>query len=131
MIVYLQYIHGLSFKYVYINTANSVCIPSSLRRPCSRANRLFRRSVEKKIVRCFSALHTFSHTFYPHTSCMYCTAVPVANWSQSAHGVSLSTTRLPSHQRYFGVNTQKRVICGGHDECGRRDCATYQKRVLQ
>ena len=25
----------------------------------------------KKIVRCFSALHTFSRTFYPHTSCMY------------------------------------------------------------
>ena len=32
-----------------------------------------RKKKEKKIVRCFTALHTFSHTFYPHTSCMYCT----------------------------------------------------------
>ena len=49
----------------------------TLRRPCSRANRLFRRSVEKNIVRCFSALHTFSHIFYPHTSYMYCIPVQI------------------------------------------------------
>ena len=77
----------------------------SFRRPWSRANRLFRRSVEKKIVRCFTALHTFSHTFYPHTSCMYGTATDLLYFMAGVIPTTCTfkiSTMVSSTSRYLG-----------------------------